>query len=262
MVKHDLLLLLAIGVTSVQAEHFVVRTEYDNAFENTDTTCSTWTEMQVEGVQDVCQPLGDADARGLTSPTGKAYIKRTCDDTHYFEGWYSDADCTSALVNVMGDSIIMNSTLACHYSDFHYKNIKYSCGQVYTAARWSRYTDNTCQSKNTAKPEEFYAVDFCRKSQTGSFEGDHKSQRYSCGSSGLERIFFKNSDCTGSEWVKTDAVVSNSCSNSDYYYGHVKLDVACTAAPSTSKANVPCAMRFLSLLVSLVISFSLTGCCL
>lgn len=251
-----MMLVFGVMATVSQAELFVVRAE----FERTDESCSTFQDKDVVGVQDICQSIGDAQARGMTSPTGKAYIKRTCTTTHYFEGWYSDSGCSSALKNVMNENLIFNSTLACSESSRTGGTTRttYTCGESYNAARWSRYEDSSCQTKDTTKSEEFYAEDFCRQSATDSFENDHKSQRYSCGSSGLERTFYKNSDCTGSSWVKTEAAVSNACTDSSYYYGHVKLDVACNGttqagASSTSKANAPRAIISLSL--SLIINF-------
>lgn len=225
MSKHTVALMLSLG-SFAQAEKFVVITEMDQS-------CSTWSQKSIKGVQDVCQLQGNAAPRGITnSPTGKLYIKRTCNTTHFSEGWYSDSACTNTLVDVTP------STLACSWSSLERSKVVYTCGQEYTAARWSRHTDSICQIKDTTLPEEFYAFDFCRQSTTDRFEGSSKSQKYSCGASGMERTLFKNSDCTGESWVKTDSAVSNICTDSWYYYGNVTLDVACTPSASTADASI------------------------
>mmetsp|Transcript_61158 Transcript_61158/g.108778 ORF Transcript_61158/g.108778 Transcript_61158/m.108778 type:complete len:268 (+) Transcript_61158:19-822(+) len=237
MARQATTLLLVTGMltASAQSELFIVRTEFDDA----DQSCSTWQSKEVEGVQDLCQLIGDAEQHGLTSPTGKAYIKRSCTETHYIEGWYSDSSCTSLLETSMNETTLMNRTLACSYTSLYRSYNTYHCSQSFTVARWSRYEDSSCQIKDTTLPEEFYALDFCHQSQTGSFEGDTKSQQYSCSSSGLQRTFFKNSNCTGSSWVKTDSAVGNDCADSWYYYGHVKLDSSCPFDPVSSYACVP-----------------------
>merc|ERR1711908_102434 len=79
------------------AEQFIIKTAYGDRNAD-DSTCSQqWTRQEVEGVQDVCQLLGNGENRGYSSPTGKVYVLRTCNATHLKTAWFSDAACSQPL---------------------------------------------------------------------------------------------------------------------------------------------------------------------
>lgn len=197
-------------------------------FEKTDTSCSTWTGKDWDGIQDVCQPQGNASNYGMKSATGKVYVKWNCSATLVQKSWYSDSGCTELLGPPEGPSPSI-STLACSYSDFHRTYVTYACSQSYPAARWSRYADSSCQSKDEAMPQEIVPLNFCR---AGGWERDNKGKATTCGSAGLITTLWQNSDCTGtSSWVKSDATISRTCAPPNgYYHSHHKIESGCLSA--------------------------------
>jgi hypothetical protein len=226
---------LVIGVLASLAhatviDVFVLSTSFDKA----DVTCSlTWTEEDYVGVQDVCQRLGDASRYGMTSVTGSAYIKHTCNGTHFQKRWYSDSQCINEL-----DVPLWAEPLGCSYSSLLRANVKYSCDQAFTAARWSRYTDSACQTEDKAMQQDIVPLNFCRSGRDGRFENGMNGRTFSCGSSGLETTLWQNSDCTGDKIVKIDAVVGATCDESNYYGDrHIMLESGCPGGSSDGSSG-------------------------
>jgi len=252
MLRRSLALLSAVVLASpVRGELFIVKT----TFETTDTSCSTWKQRDWVGAQDFCQPFGDAARYGMTSPTGKVYVKWTCTDTHVQKMWYSDSGCSSPidLPNTY------ERPLACSKAEpgqgtFGFYMEAFACSQSYPAATWSRYTNSTCQTKDDTQPQEIIPLNFCR---VGGWESDNTGRKITCASSGLETTLWQNRDCTGSSQAKSDAVVGASCMESTYYQAHVKVESGCDAGSnreisetSTSKAMTPLSLLLVAFLAS------------
>merc|ERR1712216_49376 len=100
----------------------------------------------------------------------------------------------------------------------------FACKQSFPAAKWSRYTDSTCQTKDDTDVQEIVPLNFCR---VGGWQSNNAGRKITCTKSGLQTTLWKNRDCTGSSEEKSDSIVGTKCMKSDYYGSHVKIESGC-----------------------------------
>lgn len=217
-----------VRAEAADVANFIVATMYESA----DTSCSTWSSREVIEVQDFCRPYGS-----------DLYVNVNCSDTHMERRFFSDPECNDVLDS---PSPVINA-LECSSAGFS-GNIKYECGATYPVASFWRFSDSTCETRDTTKALEVKPVNFCMASATASFEWSTKSKQITCTSSGLKTTHWENSDCSGTSYVKEEAAVPVECADMYYWDGYVKLESGCSNVADATTAPLPSVvLTFLSL---------------